>query len=123
MFELSKRFNFDAAHTLQTQIETASSRRIHGHTYGAEVTIRGHADPLTGMVMDVGMLAAAVDVARCDLDHHFLDDIENLGPATLENLSIWIWRRLAPTIPGLWRVTVYRQSSSDSCAYFGPGES
>lgn len=123
MFELSKQFNFDAAHTLQRRIEAASSRRIHGHTYGAEVTIRGQADPLTGMVMDVGQLAAAVDVARGDLDHHFLDDIDNLGPATLENLSIWIWRRLAPSIPPLWRVTVYRESSGDRCAYFGPGES
>src|SRR5271170_4709266 len=105
MFELSKQFYFDAAHTLQRQIETDSSRRIHGHTYRAEVTVRGRADPASGMVMDVGQLAGAVEVARGDLDHRLLDEISDLGPATMENLSMWIWRRLAPAVPGLWRVT------------------
>lgn len=123
MFELSKQFYFDAAHTLERRIETDASRRIHGHTYRAEVTIRGLADPLTGMVMDVGQLTAAVDVVHCDLDHHFLDEIPDLGPATLENLSTWIWRRLVPSLPGLWRVTVSRESVGDRCAYFGSQES
>jgi 6-pyruvoyltetrahydropterin/6-carboxytetrahydropterin synthase len=43
MFELSKQFRFDAAHTLERSIDTESSRRIHGHSYRAEVTVRGKA--------------------------------------------------------------------------------
>ncbi|MFX8949750.1 6-carboxytetrahydropterin synthase, partial [Acinetobacter baumannii] len=47
MFELSKEFRFDAAHTLERVIDTESSRRIHGHSYRAEVVLRGHPDPQT----------------------------------------------------------------------------
>ncbi len=50
MFELSKQFRFDAAHTLDRSIDTESSRRIHGHSYRAEVTVRGRPDPVTGML-------------------------------------------------------------------------
>lgn len=44
MFELPKQFRFDAAHTLERVIETESSRRIHGHSYRAEVAVRGVPD-------------------------------------------------------------------------------
>lgn len=120
MYELSKQFIFDAAHTLDRKIETESSRRIHGHTYLAEVTIRGTADPATGMVMDVGLLGRLLESTRDALDHHFLDDVPDLGHATMENLCAWIWRRLAPACPALYRVTISRASNQDRCAYFGP---
>jgi 6-pyruvoyltetrahydropterin/6-carboxytetrahydropterin synthase len=121
MFELSKQFRFDAAHTLERAIETESSRRIHGHSYRAEVTIRGEPDKTSGMLMDLGLLARALEETREALDHRFLDEVKDLGPATMENLSAWIWRRLAPSVPKLARVTVYRDSSGDTCVYYGPG--
>jgi 6-pyruvoyltetrahydropterin/6-carboxytetrahydropterin synthase len=121
MFELSKQFRFDAAHTLNRAIETDSSRRIHGHSYRAEVTIRGEPDKTSGMVMDLGLFASALDETREALDHRFLDEINDLGPATMENLCAWIWRRLAPSVPSLARVAVYRDSSGDTCVYHGPG--
>ena len=37
----------------------------------------------------------------------------------MENLSAWIWRRVAPVCPGLSRVTVYRDSGGEACSYFG----
>ena len=49
--EISQTFFFDAAHTLDRAIETESSRRIHGHTYNAEVFLTGQPDPQTGMVI------------------------------------------------------------------------
>jgi 6-pyruvoyltetrahydropterin/6-carboxytetrahydropterin synthase len=120
MFELSKQFRFDAAHTLERAIEIDSSRRIHGHSYRAEVTIRGEPDKTSGMLMDLGLFARALEGTREALDHRFLDEIADLGPATMENLCAWIWRRLAPAVPALARVTVYRDSSGDTCVYFGP---
>ncbi|HVJ44383.1 MAG TPA: 6-carboxytetrahydropterin synthase [Dongiaceae bacterium] len=120
MFEITKDFRFEAAHTLQREVNAAGSRRIHGHSYRAQVALRGLPDPATGMVMDMGMLEKAMQVAHDALDHRFLDEINDLGPATLENLSSWIWRHLEAAIPGLSRVTVYRDSSGESCTYFGP---
>ncbi len=119
MFELSKQFRFDAAHTLERSIETESSRRIHGHSYRAEVTVRGRPDPVSGMVVDLGVLERAMDEARDALDHRFLDEINDLGPATMENLSSWIWQRLKPNITNLFKVSVFRDSSGEACSYWG----
>jgi 6-pyruvoyltetrahydropterin/6-carboxytetrahydropterin synthase len=119
MHELSKEFRFDAAHTLERVIETESSRRIHGHSYRGEVVIRGRPDPVTGMIIDGGILEKQLENVRSALDHRFLDEMNDLGPATLENLSSYIWNALEEDIDGLSRVTVYRDSSSESCSYFG----
>lgn len=120
MFELSKQFRFDAAHTLDRAIQTESSRRIHGHSYRAEVSVRGRPDPATGMIVDLGVLDAAMQEAHEALDHRFLDEMDDLGPATMENLCVWIWRKLAPMVDNLARVAVYRDSSGETCIYHGP---
>jgi 6-pyruvoyltetrahydropterin/6-carboxytetrahydropterin synthase len=120
MFELSKQFRFESAHTLERAIDAEPSRRVHGHSYRAEVTVRGHADPKTGMVLDLGLFERALLDAHDGLDHRLLDEVRDLGPATLENLSAWIWRKLSHVAPGLARVTVYRDSNGESCSYCGP---
>ena len=119
MFELSKQFRFDAAHTLDRSIHADSSRRIHGHSYRAEVTVRGRPDKASGMVVDLGILERTMADARDALDHRFLDEINDLGPATIENLSRWIWQRLSPAIGNIHKVTVYRDSTGEACCYWG----
>ena len=125
MFEISKQFWFEAAHTLERTVETESSRRIHGHSYRAEVVLRGRPDPRTGMVVDLTLLEQALEAARDGLDHRLLDEVDDLGPATMENLASWIWRRVTPRCAALAharldRVTVYRDSSRDTVSYYGP---
>ncbi len=122
MFEISKQFRFEAAHTLERAIETDSSRRIHGHSYRAEVVVRGEPHAVSGMVIDLGLLERALETARHALDHRLLDEVPDLGPATLENLAFWIWRTVTPTCAGLARVSVFRDSSGDACSYFGPSK-
>ncbi|WP_372001776.1 6-carboxytetrahydropterin synthase [Tistrella mobilis] len=119
MFELSKQFRFEAAHTLHRVVDTEPSRRIHGHSYRAEVVIRGRPDPVTGMVLDLGLFERALAGTRDGLDHRLLDEVPDLGPATMENLAAWIWRRLADQLPGLARVVVHRDSTGDICTCFG----
>src|SRR5690349_8637297 len=95
MYELSKQFRFEAAHTLKREIEAEGSRRVHGHSYRAEILVRGAPDPATGMVIDLGLLDRTLQAVRAQLDHHFLNDVPDLGPATLENLAAWIWRDIS----------------------------
>lgn len=114
-FEISQKFFFDAAHTLQRDIEAEGSRRIHGHTYWAEVSLSGQPDAATGMVVDLGRVRLAIEQLRPQLDHHLLDEVPTLGPATLENLCVFIWRALSPTLPALSQVRVWRDSVGDSC--------
>ena len=89
-YQISQTFYFDAAHTLKREMEADSSRRIHGHTYNAEVTLSGQPDPVSGMVLDLGRVRAAIDLLRPQLDHRMLDDVPGLGCATLENLCAFI---------------------------------
>lgn len=122
IYELSKEFRFDAAHTLHRKVEVEPSRRIHGHSYRAEVVVRGRPDPETGMLIDLSLLERCMEEARDGLDHRFLDEVAGLGPATMENLAAWIWRKLEPVCPNLWRVTVRRDSDAGSCSLYGRAE-
>jgi 6-pyruvoyltetrahydropterin/6-carboxytetrahydropterin synthase len=112
---LSQRFFFDAAHTLRREIESEGSRRIHGHTYHAEVSVRGPLDPATGMVIDLGLLRERLQAVRARLDHHLLDDVPGLGIPTLENLCLFICRALADLQPPPARVRVWRDALGDEC--------
>ena len=120
MYELRKKFHFDSAHTLEREVERAGSRRVHGHSYTAEIAIAGKPDPKSGMIVDLALIESRLAALRAELDHHFLNDVPGLGPPTIENLAAWIWRRLASDYAGLTRVTVYRESGGDSCSYGGP---
>ena len=112
---LSQRFFFDAAHTLRREIESEGSRRIHGHTYHAEVSVRGPLDPATGMVIDLGLLRERLQAVREHLDHHLLDDVPGLGIPTLENLCLFISHALADLRPPPSRVRVWRDALGDEC--------
>lgn len=114
-YELSQRFYFEAAHTLRRKIDAEGSLRIHGHTYYAEVTLAGRPDPESGMMMDLGFLRQEVDKVREKLDHHFLDDVAGLGPATLENLCAFIYNDLKATLPNIHRIKIERPASGDTC--------
>ncbi len=102
MFELCKGFRFEAAHTLERSVDAEPSRRIHGHSYRAEVAVRGVPDSRTGMIIDAALLEAALAGAQDALDHRFLDDVPGLGPATLETWRPGSGARWHPAWPG-WR--------------------
>lgn len=114
-YAISQKFFFDAAHTLKRKIEVESSRRVHGHTYNAEVFLSGQPDPHTGMVVDLGLVRQEIEQLRLQLDHHMLDDIAGLGPATLENLCRFIFQNLRQRLPALSSVRVWRESVGDGC--------
>lgn len=114
-YEISQKFFFEAAHTLERKTGAEESRRIHGHTYHAEATVVGNRDPGTGMVVDLADLREAIERVRQRLDHRFLDDVEGLGPATLENLCRFVFDELVRRTPGLSGVSVERPASGDKC--------
>ena len=114
-YDISQRFYFEAAHTLDRQIDAAASKRVHGHTYHAEVTVRGPRDPVSGMVIDLGLLRRHIERIREMLDHAMLDDVPGLGPPTLENLCTFIAEHLQALRPPVVAVKVWREASGDRC--------
>lgn len=114
-FEICQRFYFDAAHRLKREIEAEGSRRIHGHTYHAEVAMRGFVNSETGMVMDIGLIRLEIEKIRMQLDHHYLDEVAGLGIPTLENLCAFIEKTLRGYGLALARVSVWREALGDRC--------
>ena len=112
-YEISQRFYFDAAHTLKRTTEAAGSRRVHGHTYQCEVSLAGVPDAKSGMVSDLGLLRARLEVVREQLDHHYLDEVPSLGVPTLENL--FVWNAVSPHFANIATVRVWRDGMGDAC--------
>jgi 6-pyruvoyltetrahydropterin/6-carboxytetrahydropterin synthase len=120
MWELTKSFTFEAAHTLPITTLGEASQEIHGHSFRAEVTVRGNTtNPDTGMVVDFGVLTQRLAEIQKMLDHKFLNKIEAIGLPTLENLSRFIYDRVQH-IGQVTKVSVHRDSCNETCTYYGP---
>lgn len=117
MIELSQEFGFDAAHYLGNS--APENRRLHGHSFYAEVTLRGEPNPATGFLRDLGDVDAALKTIRADLDHRLLNDIEELGVPTLENLAKYIFVRARKALPEVVRVRLRRPSYGQTCTFEG----
>jgi 6-pyruvoyltetrahydropterin/6-carboxytetrahydropterin synthase len=120
MWELTKSFRFEAAHMLSGTTLGEVSEEIHGHSYRAEVTVRGVADAETGMVVDLGLLEQRLEAIRSRLDHKLLNKINAIGVPTLEHLARFIWDEVQDT-GHVTRVSVHRDSCGESCTYQGTG--
>ena len=118
VIELVKDFRFEAAHFLPQVPEGHKCRRIHGHSFRGEVAVRGPIDPKIGWVMDFADLKRAIDPIITEVDHYLLNDIPGLDNPTSELLAIWIWKRLAPIVPNLYRITV-EETCTSRCHYYG----
>jgi len=117
--ELSKDFRFEAAHFLPSVPEGHKCRRLHGHSFRGEIAVRGEVDPRTGWLVDFADLRWAIDPIVAQLDHYYLNDIEGLGNPTSEMLAAWIWSRVSPLVPNLYRITI-EETCTTRCHYFGP---
>jgi 6-pyruvoyltetrahydropterin/6-carboxytetrahydropterin synthase len=119
MFEVWKEFRFDAAHTLDAgPAGDPRYRRMHGHSYQVEVWVRGPTSK-EGWVIDMGEFEKRIVSVAQRLDHYYLNDIEELGPPTMENISAFVWRALTD-VKGLSKIVVRRDSSREGCVYRGP---
>lgn len=117
--QIYKEFTFEAAHFLPSATPGHANARIHGHSFHVRVTIEGERDPATGLVFHFDDLAAAIADTRALLDHQFLNEIDGIGAPTLENITIWVWNRLAAKVPGLWEVHISRPTCHEGCIYRG----
>ena len=87
--------NFSAAHRLPDH--EGKCFRLHGHTYGLEVTVAGvpqQSGPASGMIMDFAELRRLVgEIIVERLDHQLLNEILDFVP-TVEAVASWIFSSL-----------------------------
>jgi 6-pyruvoyltetrahydropterin/6-carboxytetrahydropterin synthase len=116
VFEITKAATFDAAHSLADGPPDSRYRRMHGHSFRVEASVRGVQQGPVGWVADLGSLDQALKVLAAELDHGLLNEKPGLDSPTLENLCLYFAGRLRTDFPGLSRVVVSRPSVGESCS-------
>ena len=116
--ELVKDFRFEAAHYLPNVPEGHKCRRMHGHSFHGQLAVRGPIGPHTGWLIDFADLKRVLDPVVSRLDHYLLNEIEGLENPTSEKIAVWIWDRVAPSLPNLSRITI-EETCTTRCHYFG----
>ncbi len=115
IFEITKAANFDAAHSLEAGPTDGRYRRLHGHSFRVEASVKG-AQQGPGWVADLGALDHALKTLANELDHGFLNEKPGLSSPTLENLCLFFAERLKGEFPGLSRVVVSRPTIGESAS-------
>ena len=108
--QISKTFDFDAAHFLPTVPADHKCRRMHGHTYRVEVVLEGDVGD-DGMVCDYALIARVWAGIEGVVDHRVLNEIPGLAVPTPEVLAPWLLREFRRSLP-VQRVRVYESSST-----------
>jgi 6-pyruvoyltetrahydropterin/6-carboxytetrahydropterin synthase len=118
---LTRRVTFAAAHRYhRPDWSDAENERVfglcarpnfHGHSYVCDVTVRGEIDPVTGMLVDLGLLdrVLAAEV-RDRFDHRNINlDIPEFADGKLvptgENVARFIFERVQRGLSGKAKVT------------------
>ena len=115
IFEITKAAAFDAAHFIEQGPADHRYRKLHGHSFRVEASVRGPVSD-AGWVADLGSLDKALKAVAGELDHGLLNDRPGLEVPTLERLCLYFVDRLRPTFPGLSRIVISRPTINESCS-------
>lgn len=115
MFELRKRFTFEASHKLH--FHDGKCARMHGHSYVLTLVLRGDSlhtnGPRTNMLVDFADISkAAKTMISTYLDHHHLNDTLDTESPTAEYIAKWIYHHLEPALPLLAEVELQETASA-----------
>lgn len=94
MFYLNVIDTFSAAHRLCGYQCPCSN--LHGHNWKVRVCVKTEHQDEIGMSLDFGFLKSMLSAILKDLDHRFLNEVEelkNINP-TSENLARFIYERM-----------------------------
>lgn len=86
IYQISKRFTFEAAHWLPGLADGHKCGRLHGHSYTVEVLLAAPALTGPGFVVDFGELAPLKRHLDECYDHQLLNEVLDVVP-TSENLA------------------------------------
>ena len=115
VFEITKAAFFDAAHYIEQGPSDHRYRKLHGHSFKVEVSVRGEMGE-AGWVADLDTLDVALKAVAAELDHGLLNDKPGLEVPTLERLCLYFAERLKGPFPGLSRIELSRPTIGERCA-------
>ncbi len=87
-------------------IDCAHGRKIHGHTFKIEIVLEGRVKNEMVDGIDFHEIMPKIDCTLKTIDKKYLNDIPELGRATVENIAIYIINNLSD-VKSLESVTVW----------------
>ncbi len=88
--------------------------RLHGHSYRLEVALRGairSRGPARGMIEDFDRIERVVsERVLAKLDHQNLNEF--IDNPTVENILLWIWKRLDRALTRLDEVVLWETATA-----------
>jgi len=115
---LTKTFTFEAAQTIPHLEATHKCTRMHGHSFKIEISVQGEVDPHIGWVYDHANISKAMASLLALVDHSYLNEIEGLENPTIENMCAWFWKKLTPSLSGLFEIVLH-ETPTARCSYRG----
>lgn len=112
---ITKKFRFEAA---QTVPHIMRCKKMHGHSFKIEVSVKGKKDETTGLFYDHALISKAMNPLIELVDHSYLNEVEGLENPTIENMCGWFWDRLAPHLPGLHEIVIH-ETPKARCSFRG----
>src|SRR5215203_4798129 len=114
-------FTFEAAHSVPPY------SGLHGHTFVAKLTFGGQVDPVFGWPVNLYEVEAFIKELKGEhgngIDHTNLDHVAEIGVASLENITKYLWTLFRSRFPGLEEVELKRgfPGTMEGCIYRGEG--
>lgn len=135
---LTRRVVFGAAHRYRKP-EWSDARNLevfgacahpnfHGHTYTCDVTVSGEIDPVTGFIVDLGLLDRILrDEVHARFDHRNINlDVPAFADGLLiptgENLARYIFDQVQAALGSAARVSEVRLAEDDTLSATYRGE-
>ena len=127
MYEISKRFDFAAAHSLQKLPNDHPCSNLHGHNYQVILTLQSEELNETDMVKDYRQLDDFKRWLNKYWDHQNLNDvlkwlietgsILKTTNSTSENMAKYMYDAWKPEYPELYSVTI-KETDKTSATYY-----
>ncbi len=91
--------------------ESAITRdqQLLGHSYKIRLHLMADLDKVMGWTIDYGDVKSLFQPVYKQLDHHCLNELENIEKADTENLLYWIKERTAGQLEALDRIDLFEQ--------------
>lgn len=115
MFEIEKKFHFEAGHVILHHDGKCSFP--HGHSYILTVALRSKtlidSGPKMNMLIDFNDLSSIVKpMIEKYFDHCWLNDTLQSESPTVEFIAKWIYDFLKPQLPQLYAITLHETATS-----------
>jgi 6-pyruvoyltetrahydropterin/6-carboxytetrahydropterin synthase len=103
-YRIWKEQRFESALRLAQAPQGDKRRQLHGHSYLLRLHLSAPLDPVQGWTVDYGDVKSLFKPAYEALDHHPLNELDNIQDADLTSLARWIRTQTGDALPQLDRI-------------------